>query len=223
MKDPKPELESAHIVLRGDFNPAIFHPSWLAARELIKEDEAESAEISVITSDLAVFDVEWFSLRVTKDFFAARSNDPSRYLFLRDLVVGIFTFLEFTPQKQLGLNRDMHFKVDSETRYHDLGDSWAPKDAWKGVLIGEREKGLPGLRSITMEGNRKGSTAKYIRVKVEPSARVTPGIYIETNEHYELKTEDLPMNPLEILETAWSDAQDFAARIAKHLLKGDTA
>lgn len=218
MKELRPDLESAQIVLKGDFNPAIFHPSWLAARGLIKEKEADGAEVSAITPEFAVFSVEWFSIEARKDTFAILSSDPSRYLFLSDLVTGIFTYLEFTPLRLMGLNRRMHFRVDSEMRYHELGDMWAPKEAWKDLLIGDRPGGLPGLRSLTMEGKREDCRAQYLRVKVEPSIHVTPGIYFETNEHYQLNAEAEPLDPFEVLSEDWKDALDYTNRIARHLL-----
>lgn len=218
MTDSTPEQESAHVVLRGSFNPAILHPSWLVARDLISQEVAESAEVAVVSGDVTSFDLEWCSLQVTQDSFTASSTDPSRYLDLKDLVIGIFTFLEYTPLKMLGLNRRMHFKVNSEDRWHELGDCWAPKDGWKDMLVGHRADQLPGLRSLTMEGIREDSEAAYIRVKVEPSTRVKPGIYVETNEHYEL-ADDSTVKPMEMVESAWADAQGFALEIATHLLK----
>lgn len=213
-----PEIEDANIFIRGTFNPAILHPSWLAARELIKPEEAENAEVTVVSPEITYFEVEWFSLRATTDSFVAASSDPSRYLFLRDLVIGILRYLEHTPVSQFGINRRMHYKIDSDGRYHALGDTLAPKEPWLEVLRGQREGGFPGLRSLTMEGVREGSEAQFLRVKVEPSVKVLAGIYVETNEHYDLG-EDQGVEALtRILETQWESAQDYALRVALHLV-----
>lgn len=220
MTDPKPKIEAAVCVLRGSFNPAILHPSWLVARDLITQEDADSCKIAVVSPDVTSFDCEWFTLQVTQDSFSAHSNDPSRYSFLQELVIGIFSFLEYTPLKMLGLNRRMHFKVDSEARWHELGDQLAPKEPWKEVLLGPRTDGIPGLRSLTMEGNREGSEAKYLRVKVEPSTKVNPGIYFETNEHYQVDEDEPSEKLIQALKTAWNDAQGFALTIATHLLNG---
>ena len=222
MTDPKPEIEAAVCVLRGSFNPAILHPSWLVARDLITQEVADSGKIAVVSPEVTSFDCEWFTLQVTKDSFSAHSADPSRYSFLQELVIGIFTFLEYTPLKMLGLNRRMHFRVDSEARWHDLGDRLTPKDRWKDVLLGPRTDGLPGLRSLTMEGNREGSEATYLRVKVEPSLKVNPGIYFETNEHYQLAEEEPSEKLIQTLEAVWNDAQGFALTVATHILRGKT-
>ena len=47
--DQKPErrIAGVHVVMLGDFNPAILHPSWLTSKNLIAIPEAEAAEIQV--------------------------------------------------------------------------------------------------------------------------------------------------------------------------------
>jgi hypothetical protein len=40
-----PEIQGMSIVLVGGFNPKIFHPAWFAAQKLIREKEAEEANI----------------------------------------------------------------------------------------------------------------------------------------------------------------------------------
>ena len=214
----KPEIEAAAIVLLGDFNPSIMHPAWLAARELIAEEEAESSEITVVGKPISAFRVNWLVLRVTEDRFQASTSDPSHYPSLGEMVRGIFSFLEFTPVRQMGINRLMHFRVKNENEFHHLGDVWAPKEPWVGILAGQREDGIPGLRSLTMQGLREGSEAKYVEVKVEPSAQVKPGVYVATNEHYE-QAQDEPVGQLMgILEKSWYEAEKFALQIASHLL-----
>ena len=190
------------------------------ARDLITEEHAESGKVTVVSQDVTSFDLDWLTLQVTQDLFSAHTTDPSRYPALQELVLGIFSFLEYTPLKMLGLNRQMHFKVDSEDRWHELGDELAPKEPWKDVLSGPRADGSPGLRSLTMEGNRDGSDADYLRVKLEPSLKVNPGIYVETNEHYALAEEKPAKELMQTLEAAWSDAQGFALTVATRLLGG---
>ena len=218
MVESRPELDGVQIVLRGSFNPKILHPSWLAARDLIPEEVVEGTEIDVVSPQLTSFAGEWFSLRVTDDLFSIESTDPSRHLALKDLTLGIFCYLEFTPLTMLGLNRQMHFKVSSDARWHELGDRWAPKERWREVLQGKRDDAAPGLRSLTMEGFREGSEAAHLRVKVEPSLRVRPGIYFETNEHYQLDGESPQDKFRETMRSDWNDAQAAALRIAIHML-----
>ena len=220
--DLKPELEAASIVLRGSFNPSILHPSWLAVQGLVPSAEAEKAleekKEFVVSRELTTFAFDWFSIQVTADRFGAYSSDPSRFPGLRDLVVGVFKLLDSTPVGSLGMNRSMHFKV-TEDHWHTLGDTWAPKEPWKDALRGNRPGNLPGLRSLTMEGNREGSESGRIRVKVEPSVRITPGIFIDTNEHHEPEGDGTLETLRNSLTEDWEDAQRFFHQIAAHLLK----
>jgi hypothetical protein len=50
-----PEVEGVNVVLLGSFNPRIFDPWWFAKEGLIQDDEAKNAEITVMTSNVAVF------------------------------------------------------------------------------------------------------------------------------------------------------------------------
>ena len=100
--------ETASIVLLGNFNPAIFHPEWLAAKQLIRSSEAAAAALDVVHAELAQFRMGWLRLTVTRDRFVAETSDPSHQAPLRDLVVGIFELLEHTPTTRLGLNRTVH-------------------------------------------------------------------------------------------------------------------
>lgn len=215
---PKPEVDNAQIVLRGSFNPAILHPAWLVARGLIEQGAGDAAEVAVVSRQVAEVGLEWCSYRATTDFFEADSGDASRYPFLSELVTGIFTCLDSTPLRMMGLNRRMHFGIGSEAGWHALGDSLAPKGPWKGALSGPRDGGLPGLLSLTMEGSREGSEARYLRVKVEPSVKVRPGIYVETNEHYEIADDEPSSRLLAFLKSSWADALNYALDVAQRLV-----
>ena len=72
---------------------------------------------------------------------------------------------------------------------------------------------------MIMEGTREGSDAKYVQVKVEPSTKVD-GVYVLTNEHYELQEGESSGRLMDILGSSWEDAQAFALEMAEHLLKG---
>src|SRR5882762_5070374 len=101
---------------------------------------------------------------------------------MRDLIVGTFNLLQHTPLHKLGINIDMHFRMDSEASWHAFGHRLAPKDLWQDTLKN------PGMRSLTMEGQRPDAFRGYIRVQVEPSIKIHPGVYVRVNDHYEIET-----------------------------------
>ena len=212
------EIEGASIVLVGAFNPAIFNPDWLAARSLIRGEEAAAATITAISPDLAVFSMKWLELEVTRDRFMAHTSDPSNFPTLKEVVEGIYRLLEHTPIRQMGLNTDRHFRMANVNDWHGLGDRLAPKPPWRDVLKGVRPEGLPGLKSVVVEGIREGSGSKFLNVTVEPSTRVVPGVYIATNEHYESAVVDSPSEILVQLERNWRPALEFSSRVCAHVL-----
>jgi hypothetical protein len=128
------EIDSASIIILGSFNPAIFHPTWFKANGLIKPEEAESAKLEVTHPIISNFSVEWFRLQVEPGKFDVQTNDEAHFELLSDLVTGTFSLLEHTPVRAMGMNRMMHFKMDSKEAWHAFGDKIAPKDVWQGIM-----------------------------------------------------------------------------------------
>lgn len=203
------EIDSASIIILGSFNPAIFHPVWFKANGLIKPQEVESAKLEVTHPFVSIFSVEWFRLQVEPERFVVQTNDEAHFELLSDLVAGTFSLLEHTPIKAMGMNRMMHFKMDSTEAWHAFGDKIAPKKVWHGIM---KE---PGLLSLTMQEPKEGSES-FIRVKVEPSPQVRPGIYIDVNNHFEIKDNDLQMMLNRLKE--WKDVLINSRNIADQLM-----
>lgn len=226
MDQEKPErrIAGVHVVMVGDFNPAILHPSWLAAKNLISGAEAEAAEVEVVARELCMFRAEWLRLRVEPHRFEASTSNAAYYLPLRDLVVGLFEVLEHTPVRRLGINYLQHFEMPSEGDWHALGDRLVPKEPWEGLIEGGRERAdgrrLPGLKSLTIEGQRPGSAATAFNIKVEPSKRVNNGVYIETNEDFAAEGQDALRELLQVVRSSWGEALEFAEGVALGLLTG---
>jgi hypothetical protein len=210
------EIEGASIVMIGSFNPAIFQPRWLGTQQLIRKEEAENAKIAMIQAELADFSTEWFQLQVLQNRFQLASNDPREFGPLRDLAAGIFSILPHTPVTMLGLSKLFHFKMPSVDSWHAIGHLLAPKEHWIAILE------TPGLRSMLMEGRRKevinGGT---VRVRVEPSTKVTPGLFVEINEEFkapgDVESEGARWIP-DRLNDHWDNILDYSEVVAEHLL-----
>lgn len=208
------ELEGVNIVLLGHFNPSIFQPAWFAAYKLIRDEEATAADVKIIHPDIAAFTADWLGVEVTQTKFHASTTDAAHYEPLRDLVLGIFTLLEHTRFDKMGLNRNMHYKMASIERWHAFGHFLAPKKVWDDVMKN------PGLRTLVLQGFR-GDPPVRVQVKVEPSSKVKPGIYISTNEHHEASGDDAAGKLMTVLKDSWQDSQAYAKHIAEHLLSQD--
>jgi hypothetical protein len=155
-------------------------------------------------------------LQVTRERFVVSTAQQPYYKVIRDLVLGAFKLLQHTPLHKLGINTDMHLRMDSEESWHAFGHRLAPKELWQGILK------TPGIRSLTMEGQRPDEFRGYIRVQVEPSARIHPGVYFQVNDHYEVGTLRPGMGAdemLTIFERAWDESLTRSKSIISTLLE----
>lgn len=217
-------LDRASIVLLGKFNPAIFHPAWFARHSLIRDEEAKQVKDLVVVQDIAQFQVDWLFVQVTPDRFQAHTDDASHSAPLRDLVVSVFTLLEHTPFWALGMNRHLHYKVESEDQWHRFGHMLVPKEAWS------RWMKNPGMRVLTISASRDEAPGARIQFQVEPSGRVHPGVYCSFNEHRdisrkegaapdeEISQPDQRRALIEALAKGWEGAQNYARMVAEGLL-----
>jgi len=80
---PRPEIQGVSLVLRGDFTPAMFHPSWFAVQGLIGKEEAEVADVKIVHPDVTAFEMEWLRMRITRDRFQAATAQEPYYEVLR--------------------------------------------------------------------------------------------------------------------------------------------
>lgn len=225
----EPQIDAASIVLVGDFNPPIFQPEWFRSHELIRESEAEAAENRsnfVVASNLANFHAGPFEVQVTQDRFMARVSDAPSFHPLRDLVIGTFDLLEHTPVRLLGLNRMLHYGLETEDEWHEVGHAVAPKEPWQGVMDD------PGMLNVHMQGQARVERAQHFRVKVQPSRQVTNGIYFDCNEQYEARRldEDEPETLsagrfVEIIDDEWegalAHARESSQTLLENVLEGD--
>lgn len=206
-----PEIEDASIVVLGTFNPAIFHPLWFKMNELIRPEEAESAKLEVTHPQISIFSFEWCRVHVETGRFIVNASNKASYGLISDLVFGTFSILDHTPITAMGLNRTMHFKMDSREKWHAFGHMVAPKEVWSQIMA------KPGLRSLTMEDPRE-TPEGVLRVQIEPSVRIDPGVFIDVNNHYKLENKSV-QDMLEILRNSWKDVLNKAEDIADSLLK----
>jgi hypothetical protein len=208
--------QTTNIVVRGNFNPAIFQPIWFAQQQLLKPKEAEAAEIKIIHPEVAAFQVEWLQMRITRDRFQAATNQEPYREPLRDLVVGTFSLLSHTPFTALGVNHDYRFTLESEDAWHALGHRLAPKKDWEDVLE------LPGMVNLTMQGKRPDELNGYIQVTVSSLLNPKHGVHVNINDHYALtesSTDGSSCDALiDILSNRWSKTVQRGKRIAEHIV-----
>lgn len=145
--EPKGPLERCIFIVRGSFNPPIFHPDWFSRHGILPGEEIEgliselkAKEIPemgitllygqrfLVGSDQAVLNFKSFKLIVTRDRFETRCEKRNSFPLMLTLVRKVFKILQETPVTAYGINFEEHFKFDDATeklirrsqKYHSL-------------------------------------------------------------------------------------------------------
>ncbi len=175
----EPEIDGVSIVLRGNFNPSIFTPSWFALHGLLTERVAAGASLDIAHRRVTAFQADWLRFHVDEDRCQAETT-VAPHVRVRDLVVRMFREqLPHTPLRAFGINRDVHFRADSPEHQDRIGRTLAPVEPWGawGETIGlDGRHG--GMTSLTMSQLRPAGRpdGDQINVRVEPSKRINGNV-----------------------------------------------
>jgi hypothetical protein len=219
-----PDIGGATLVFVGSFNPAILHPAWFAGQDLLTDNEVERVEqkaaaeeaVFTVTPDVTVFETDWFILQATSDrlLLGATERRTESFLPLRDLAIGVLTILRHTPVEQMGMNHTRHMGL-SEGRWDAFSKALAPPKSWEGLLSSE-----PTLATLRVRMPRTTyDAAGFIAVTVEPSLRISDGVYVSVNDHV-----DLPTSPtggataaVEVLRDHWEASYEEANELFRQI------
>jgi hypothetical protein len=182
------EIDAVSLVILGKFNPAIFHPQWFARFNLLGPKETEESKVEITHRDISIFTAGWVKVQITQDQAILETSDPTKKNEIRDLALGTFHILEHTPLTAFGINTVRHYKTESEKTWHSIGDYFAPKKSWEALFDGQKLR--TGLNAMIISGDRSGCSASRIQIQIGPSERVTSGVCIKINQHYDLPKAD---------------------------------
>jgi hypothetical protein len=198
MSLPELKIDAASVVILGTFQPLAITPASLATEGLLGKDEALSAQTSLLTPELCLFDAAWLHAEITSNRILFSTTDTAESIRLRDLANGVLAMSPAPPVSAVGLNRNVHFQVASVDEWHAIGDRLVPKADWNDIL------NLPGTRALVLMGARSDEYAGHIQISVEPSFKLGPGIfgvYMEHNDHYLLQeAEKQPASRQDLLD-----------------------
>jgi hypothetical protein len=207
---PERFAEGMSIVLVGRFNPAIFHPAWFVSEGLLPEMPEGAVQLGVAHPQFTSFEADWLRFQVDDQRLEAGTADPSAFDPLRDLVLSSCRLLRHTPVTAAGVNTNVHFRLSAEVRDHVL-QRFAPPQPWQEALPGA------ALLTSTVTAPRDDGFAGALRLTVEPSAKVEPGVYVHLNDHHDLDREGEPRQGadagIEVLAKTWEDILQRSRRI----------
>ena len=97
MNPRAPDAEEISIVLLGSLNPGIFHPEWFRRQEILSPQDAEAANIKIVSPEVTEVLFLDMKLDVFPNRLVLETLDASRAEKLQDIVVNILSKLPHTP------------------------------------------------------------------------------------------------------------------------------
>jgi hypothetical protein len=223
----KPISDQISIVLIGSFNPAIFHPTWLALKKLIPEETTAGANLQVVHPEISQFLVADMLFQIQASRFLIQC-DAAYAQIIRDLALSIFQdFLPETPIWTMGINRRIEFSCGSEEARDRLGQMLAPVAAWgewgKQVVHREASSEMHGgmTRVVMKQQPRPDKLKGHIQADVQPSTTDRSAVLLDINNHFEISEQTEKSGSgkaMDVLNIHWQDATAFAAYIANELM-----
>lgn len=212
------QLQIKSIVFLGKFNPAIVQPFWLASKKLIRDQEAQDADVEVIHNEITKYDINWASFEITSNRFEIKSSQDPYFEPLKDLSVSIFRILKDTPIDAVGINHLKYFALPDEKRYYEFGNALAPLKNWSPLLNSPRLLNLD-----IIENERIDKLKGQYRVSIRPTdiKLSTPyGVLVSINDHFSKNTQSLGANEIvDIVNDNWVQSDKRAEEVINVLDK----
>ena len=214
------QIRSLVIVVVGKFNPAIIQPYWLAKKDLIKEQEANNAKIEIVHPQLTRIDLDWVFIDVSTDKFEFRSLKEAFFPAVRDLMVGILYFLPETPITFIGLNHILHYTVQNDKQYYEIGNKLVPLQYWEEIIDAPRMLDLQ-----IIEQKRKDKLNGHFIIQIQPSDQSIGkyGITVAINDHLALENNETDTDTkivnrlLQIWDSSFNRVNEIINRLSKNL------
>jgi hypothetical protein len=193
------DLVALSIVLVGPFDPRILQPANLVTNGLLEAGDVEGLRLP------------WIQVVVEPNKLTALTTLESPIGEpVRDFVVSLHETRTIKTIGSLGLNHEAHYAVSSEDVWHRVGHTLAPKEnVWNRVLT------EPGMLILGIRAKRDDEWGGNINVRVEPSNRIRPGIYVNVNDHFEAKDQGSSElgNLIDVLSDDWASSRARFDRI----------
>lgn len=212
MIDKYLQIETRGLVFIGDFNPSIFHPYWLASKDLIQEEEAKNAKIEIVMNELSRFQLgEWLNIEVSRNRCDFKTMKKPYFYPMFDLAINIFKILGETPIKAVGINNVYDLSLKDAESYYKFGDVLAPLSNWDTALTS------PKLLNIEIIESRESGSPFFKRVRLspsEPELKVNFGINFNINNHFNLEPNSNGYKASQLVE----DKFDYCAANSKEIV-----
>lgn len=215
-REKNADFQGVSIVILGDFRPLDFNAEWFSENNLIRPEEAATADIQRTDQEVSL-STEWFALQITGDRFVAATQDPTKLYPLRDLVWGTVKLLDHTPFRALGFNTLKHFSFSSDSEWSAFCNYFAPRNTWAPLLSN------PEMESIVLTGSREKAEDAEIRLQIRSIMPHTRSFIIQINEHRispdNRTVEETNSFLLNTLEKKWSGFLQYCEQASSHIIQ----
>jgi len=214
MVDKFLEFQTINIAVVGDFNPTIFQPFWLSSKNLIREDEAKSANVELIHNDIVRFNLDWVSFEITRNRFDVRCTKEPYFDPVKDLTVGIFKILHETPIRTLGINHIFELALQNEKYFYNFGKNLAILDLWEPSL------NKPKLNYFEVIENERGDGKKGSRrVRLRSAPERTFGVTLDINNHFNIDNKISEESLVNLIGSNWQGSLESGHTILANLFE----
>ncbi len=193
----KPEISGVLVHIAGDFNPSIFHPTWVLQNQIENSDGLSEDNINVIVchKTVAEFSISGVHYLINQDRFQIDSMTEFDFSIL-NRVKKIAELLPHTPSRSIMFSKYMHINLRKKSVRRDIFEKLAPTDQW-GEFGKEMQNGgldgVSGLNSLRMTAKEEitnGSLFKTTRIEPSISIEKNVGLYIDVSFTYFLDSGD---------------------------------
>jgi hypothetical protein len=220
------EREDRAIVITGSFQPGVLTPSWLRSKGILAPSELDSddpVEQLFVTPEIVAIPGSWFSIRALPDRLMFVSPDAEMFGSLRDLAVDVLDQYPNPRISAIGLNTILHFRLPEGHSWERIRSVLAPSRVWEGTPLDS-----PFVRSLTLESDRTDELLGARFVRIEPSAVIEDGVFVELNDHVQLGAQRelvpaaTPLSGVEgeamnIMRSEWDSSYQMCRDIAERL------
>ena len=226
-EDLKPEIKQFSVVLIGDFNPAMFSPEWFGKNHIIAPEDVEFALMPssnpIVSAAITIFATQQLNIKIDNRRFQVVTNKEP-LIVMKDFIVRTFENLNNYTISAFGFNYAAHYKIDSISEYHKVGDLLAPKKYWASLLgediSGDDRRG--GLATIQMQ-EEKNDEDGQISIILQPSNIIKPGFYMSCNDHTNLNEDDCTAENLieqvdKKFETSYEKMKSIQTTVLKEVI-----
>ncbi|MCP4348071.1 MAG: hypothetical protein GY795_21425 [Desulfobacterales bacterium] len=224
-------LNFSSIVLNGNFNPAIFHPEWFERFKILpiqeiqwadrlntERDEVEFRERKlktqssppplIVTHDYSNLNFQSLKIEVHQERFDCKAYDRKNFSLIKEVTLKIFSLLEHTPVKGVGINFEGHWRFEDDA-LTILKNLFGKKNKTFEDIFGE---------SYNISGRIMSETEDcQLRIDINKSKVFDNSIFFTANFHRDIDTKRSE-DALKIINIHYDNDLNEIIKINKKLL-----